>query len=235
MWRPHSLHTAEATGSIPVTPTSTTPPRLRRSGRFARRFARRSRTWGVFKAVQPGWVRAAVRVNGQLRLVVSRLVQLASLEHPISPVKFGWGDRLGDLEGEGQSLVECLDNSGGHLRGGVPVAGADAAATLPLPQWRLRSSSISSSMTRAGMPSSSSQVEKLCRRSWGPPSRRCARSFSGAVGCVLVEAAKVVPRQGRPCASRHPVPAAWTGKDQSVAVSFEQQLAANRLDDQRSQ
>ena len=37
------------------------------------------------------------RVNGQLRLVVSRLVQLASLEHPISPVKFGWGDRLGDL------------------------------------------------------------------------------------------------------------------------------------------
>jgi hypothetical protein len=39
---PHSLHTAEATGSIPVTPTSQNASPPRSSGPFARRFARRS-------------------------------------------------------------------------------------------------------------------------------------------------------------------------------------------------
>jgi hypothetical protein len=42
-----------------------------------------------------------------------------------------------------------------------------AAALVPM----------SSSITRAGMPASSSQVEKLCRRSCGPRSCRCARSL----------------------------------------------------------
>ena len=42
VWGPHSLHTAEATGSIPVTPTSQNASPPRSSGPFARRFARRS-------------------------------------------------------------------------------------------------------------------------------------------------------------------------------------------------
>ena len=36
---------------------------------------------------------------------------------------------------------------------------------------------------------------------------------SSAVGCVVVEAAKTVARQDRPCANGHAVPAARTGKD----------------------
>jgi hypothetical protein len=60
-------------------------------------------------------------------------VQLASLEDPIALVQFCWGDRFRDLERDGQSDVDRLDDPGGHLRGGVPVAGADAAATLQLP------------------------------------------------------------------------------------------------------
>jgi hypothetical protein len=60
-------------------------------------------------------------------------VQLASLEDPIALVQFRWGDRFRDLEGERQPCVERLDDSGGHLWGGVSVAGADAATTLELP------------------------------------------------------------------------------------------------------
>jgi hypothetical protein len=59
-------------------------------------------------------------------------MQLASLELPAAPVALGWGDLFRDLEGERQSPVEALDDPGGHLPGGVPVAGADTAATLQL-------------------------------------------------------------------------------------------------------
>jgi hypothetical protein len=60
-------------------------------------------------------------------------VQLASLEHPVASVRLGWGDLFCHLEGERQSPVEGLDDPGGHLWGGMPVAGADAAATLQFP------------------------------------------------------------------------------------------------------
>jgi hypothetical protein len=60
-------------------------------------------------------------------------VQLASPEDPIALVQFCGGDRFRDLERDGQSDVDRLDDPGGHLWGGVPVAGADAAATLQLP------------------------------------------------------------------------------------------------------
>jgi len=60
-------------------------------------------------------------------------VELAALEDPIALVQFRWGDRFRDMERERQPGVERLDDSGGHLWGGVPVAGADAAATLELP------------------------------------------------------------------------------------------------------
>src|ERR671913_160181 len=60
-------------------------------------------------------------------------MQLASLEHPVARVQLGCGGRFSNPEDECQSCIERLDNPGGHLRGGVPVAGADAAATLQLP------------------------------------------------------------------------------------------------------
>jgi tetratricopeptide (TPR) repeat protein len=60
-------------------------------------------------------------------------VELASLEHPVSQVRLGSGGRFSDLEGERQSCVERLDHPGCHLRSGVPIAGADAAAPLQLP------------------------------------------------------------------------------------------------------
>ena len=53
-------------------------------------------------------------------------VQLALLEDPIALVQFRWGDRFRDIESERQPCVERLEDSGGHLGGGVPVAGADA-------------------------------------------------------------------------------------------------------------
>ena len=70
--------------------------------------------------------------NG-LALMPPRPVQLASLEDPIALVQFRWGDRFRDMERERQPGVERLDDPGGHLRGGVSVAGTDAAATLQLP------------------------------------------------------------------------------------------------------
>jgi hypothetical protein len=74
VWRPHSLHTAEVTGSIPVTPTSQNASQAHSNGPLARRFARRSRAWGVFKAGQPGWVRAAVESTDSCALVGPRWV-----------------------------------------------------------------------------------------------------------------------------------------------------------------
>jgi hypothetical protein len=77
-------------------------------------------------------------------------MQLASLEDPIALVQLGWGDRFRHLEDERQSAVERLDHPGGHLRSGVPIPGADAAAPSSSPR-RLRWWPISSSITRAGM------------------------------------------------------------------------------------
>jgi hypothetical protein len=103
-------------------------------------------------------------------------MQLASLEDPIALVQFRWGDRFRDLKGERQPCVDRLDDPSGHLWGGVPVAGANAATTLEFPAAAALVP-MSSSITQAGMPASSSQVEKLCRRSCGPRSCRCARSL----------------------------------------------------------
>ena len=58
---------------------------------------------------------------------------------------------------------------------------------------------------------------------------------SGPVGCGLVQAAKAVARQDRPGANGHAIAAARTGKNQSVPISLRRQLAADRLDHQRSQ
>lgn len=64
---------------------------------------------------------------------------------------------LRHTEHHSQSLLNGVEDSGGHLWGGVPVV-----APMALPRfWPLRpvdSWPISSLMTRAGMPASSSQV-----------------------------------------------------------------------------
>jgi hypothetical protein len=67
-----------------------------------------------------------------------------------------------------ETLVDRFNHTGGHGVGGVLVAGTDPLPPSSSPR-RLRSWPISSSITRAGMPASSSQVEKVCRK-FGPPS-----------------------------------------------------------------
>src|SRR4029450_8954817 len=66
------LHTAEVTGSIPVMRTSQNASQAHSNGPLARRSARRSRAWGVFKNGQPGWVRAAVESTDNCALVGPR-------------------------------------------------------------------------------------------------------------------------------------------------------------------
>jgi hypothetical protein len=115
LW-PHSLHTAEVTGSIPVTPTSTNASRPRPSGSFARRFARRSRV-GRGQSRLAWRVRALASQPNGWALVPPRPLQLAALEAPIALVRLGWGCRFRHLEDERQSVVDRLDDPGGHLRG----------------------------------------------------------------------------------------------------------------------
>jgi len=66
-------------------------------------------------------------------------------------------DLLSDLQDHREALLDGRGDAGGHLGGGVPVVGAHGAA----PQLAAATGgfvAISSSMTRAGMPASSSQV-----------------------------------------------------------------------------
>jgi len=63
---------------------------------------------------------------------------------------------------------------------GPPVALPGCRPTRPLAWWP-----IGSSMTRAGMPASSSQVEKVCRRSCGPRRSKWPRSAPAASTAAL--------------------------------------------------
>jgi hypothetical protein len=65
------------------------------------------------------------------------------------------------------AIVQGGGYAGQHRRGRLPVDaahGAAAGAAVAAPACM----SINSSMTREGMAASSSQVAKVCRRSWGP-------------------------------------------------------------------
>ena len=92
------------------------------------------------KTTVSGWLRtrsawlvpSRCEAANSCAVVLSTRSAAFSLEHLVTPVELSWGDRCRDLEGERQSGVERLDDSGSHLRGGVSVAGADAAATLEL-------------------------------------------------------------------------------------------------------
>ena len=54
------------------------------------------------------------------------------LEHP-DPTWVGLADLLSHVESDHQPGLERLGHPGGHLWGGVAVAGADAAAALEFP------------------------------------------------------------------------------------------------------
>jgi hypothetical protein len=68
--------------------------------------------------------------------------------------------RLGDPQHYRQRFIDGGHDPDGHLRRGVPVAGANAIPAVDL-GMALRSCPISSSITRWGMPASSSQVENV--------------------------------------------------------------------------
>src|SRR4029453_3791412 len=87
VWGPHSLHTAEATGSIPVTPTSQNASQAHSTGPFARRFARRPRARASSNPGQPGGSRAAAESTNSRAFAAEAGMGLASLEHPPTPVK----------------------------------------------------------------------------------------------------------------------------------------------------
>jgi hypothetical protein len=116
VWGPHSLHTAEVTGSIPVTPTSQNASRARSFGPFARRFTRRpglgvvaSGSRRLIQAVStPAW-----RLSSWL---AEEGTQHVPLEHPVVPVLLGRDGRFRDMEGEPKPSVERVDHPGGHLR-----------------------------------------------------------------------------------------------------------------------
>ena len=67
------------------------------------------------------------------------------------------------------------------ISGGVPVVGAHGAARC-WPARLVASCPITSSMTRAGTPASSSQVAKVWRKSWAPCRSTASTSGSRAVG-----------------------------------------------------
>jgi hypothetical protein len=68
--------------------------------------------------------------------------------------------RLGDPQHYRQRFIDGGHDPDGHLRRGVPVAGANAAPAVDL-GMAAALVPISSSTIRAGMPASSSQVENV--------------------------------------------------------------------------
>jgi len=136
------------------------------------------------------------------RGVAAAGVQLASLEDPIALVQFRWGDRFRDTESERQPCVERLDDSGGHLWGGVPVAGADAAATLELPAAAaLVTHQFVDHPGRDAivLEPGRKAVPKIVR----PAKLQMRKVALGSVGCLLVEAAKAVTGEDRSGANGH--------------------------------
>jgi hypothetical protein len=156
-------------------------------------------------------------------------VQLASLEDPITLVQSGWDDRLRHLDGDRQPDVDRLHDPSGHRRGGVLIAGADAAATLQFP-----SAAALVAHQFIDHPGRDAFVlqpgRKAVPKIVGSVKLQVRKIALGAMGCVLVEPAETVARQDRPCASRHAVPATGAGKHESIRVGIERQLTANRLD-----
>ena len=116
---------------------------------------------------------AAQRPNGDLVLIGQRNYRRgrvgkfdqtgAQTVHRPSP------ERINDRSNHRKPGIECADDPGLHLGGRVPV---DRPIGLPRSDAhdgrRVAAWPISSSITRVGMPSSSSQVAKVWRRSCGP-------------------------------------------------------------------
>jgi hypothetical protein len=128
------FHTAEVTGSIPVTPTSQNrfPVPILRAA--CQKICQKITAYVWSHPGQRRSIRAVGEPTNTEPLVRrgGRAVRVW-LEHPVSRVHLGSGGLFSDVEGKRQSCVERLDHPGGHPWGGVPIAGADAAATLQLP------------------------------------------------------------------------------------------------------
>jgi hypothetical protein len=83
-----------------------------------------------------------------------------------------------------QAFFDRGHEAGGHLRGGVPVVGTDGAALVPPgPAAGLVAHHLVDDP--AGRPASSSQVEKVCRKSWAPWRSRSSGCCSGAASRLI--------------------------------------------------
>jgi hypothetical protein len=117
------------------------------------------------------------------------------------------------MEGQLQACVERLDHPGGHLRGGVPIAGADAAATLQLPTATalVAHELIDDPRRDAGVLQPGREaVPKIV----GSAQLQMLKVGASTLDSTLVEAAKAVARQGRPGATGHAVATAGASGDQ---------------------
>jgi hypothetical protein len=90
---------------------------------------------------------------------------------------------------------------------------------------------ISSSITREGMAASSSQVAKVCRRSWGPRRSRWASSARGRLHRGLVDPPQIGGRQRRPGTAGNAVATTGPREDQILRTGPAGQLAGDRLPD----
>src|SRR4029453_373160 len=84
---------------------------------------------------------------------------------------------LSDLQYGLEALLNRRGDASGHLRGAVPVVGTHGTAPLLTgTAGRLMAHHLIDDP--AGMPASSSQVAKVCRKSWAP--RRSTASSRGS-------------------------------------------------------
>jgi len=144
------------------------------------------------------------------------------------------GDRLSDPKHHRQPFIDGGDDPDGHLRRGVPVAGADATAAVNLgmaaafvPHHLVDHASWNAGVLKPG----GKRVAKVMGAMWIELAQVIACSGDG----VLVDAAEVVPGQHGPCADRDPIATAGAGEDQRVGVAVGWELPPDGLDKEGTQ
>ena len=128
--------------------------------------------------------------------------------------------------------MDRLDHSGGHGVSGVPVAGADPAATvqLPMPAALVAHEFVDHAGGDAGVLQPGREgVPEVVRAT------QVQVVELGALDGGLVHATDAVSRQHRSAAGGHVVAAAGAGEHQCLGVSAGRELAADRLNYQGSE